>query len=176
MIQGIYTYIRTTDPDDAPVLHSLYDLRRPRAALLDMRREPMMPTVDELREMLGRKEAVRGAFFTIENRVGEIIGFCGLRGVSAEARFAETNLMMCEESDCAGPEASEAIAFLQNRGFNWLRMRKLIAHCLDRETALRGALLRHGFQSEGVQREVLYAAGRRHNLEVLSLFARKAGG
>lgn len=175
MIQGTYTYIRTTDPDDAPALYGLYDMRRPRAALLDMRREPLMPTRDELREMLGRKEAARGAFFTIEDRTGAIIGFCGVRGASLEARFAEATLMMCRESDCATPEADEALAFLRSRGFEWLRLHKLVAHCLDRESELRGALMRHGFVSEGVQREVLYAAGRRHNLEVLSLFAADAG-
>ena len=52
MIASEHTLIRTADPDDAGFLLEVYRTERPKAALLDGRREPVLPNRDELAEML----------------------------------------------------------------------------------------------------------------------------
>ncbi|HPO15870.1 MAG TPA: GNAT family protein [Candidatus Hydrogenedentes bacterium] len=170
MISTDHTFIRAADPDDAAFLKHLYTPQMPHSSLLDVRRELLVPTVEELREMLGHKDAVRGAFHAIEDKTGMIRGFCGIRGVNQEAGFAEIMLLFFEEGDYAGPMAGEALEFLCDLGFTRMRLGKVLAHCLDSETALRAFLVQKGFQSEGVQREVLYSQGRYLSLEALSLF------
>lgn len=167
MIKTSNCYIRTTDPDDAPALYALHDPEEPRAALLDNKREPLCPTRDELREMLGRKEAAHGAFYAIEDFTGTIMGFCGLRGQSTEATFAELNLILREES-YASHAADDAMEFLKNRAFVRAHLKKVLVVCLETEKALRACLLRHGFESDGVQREVFFTSGRYLSLETLS--------
>lgn len=171
MITGEHSYIRAAEPDDAAALHVFYDIRRPCSALLDAKREPLMPTVDELREMLGHKDAARGAFHAVEDKTGVIRGFCGLRGVNHEAGIGEIMLMFAEDATFEGPVAEEALAFVSAFAFERLRLRKLLAHVLGPEQALRGFLLRRGFVREGIQREVFFAGGTYHPLEVLSQFA-----
>ena len=171
MITGTHTFIRTADPDDAPAMHALYLGASPRSALLDGRREPINPNVDELREALGSKEALGGTFYAIEDRAGVVQGFCVMRGASKDAAYGEFNLMMIDEAGYAGPLAREAFEFGYERGFELLRLRKMIAHCLDTETALRDFLLACGFEHNGTQREVFWSQGRWHNLETFTLFA-----
>ena len=62
------------------------------------------------------------------------------------------------------------------RAFERLRLRKLIAHCLETEAPFRGYLLRHGFVHNGTQRDVFYGQGRWHNLDTFSLFAPELSG
>ena len=172
MITGEHTHIRTTDADDAAALHRFYDMTRPRSALLDKKREPLMPAVSELREMLAHREAAKDAFYTVEDRTGLVKGFCSLRGMSHETGFGEITMLFYDDAHFAGPMAKEVFAFLEARGFDRLHLNKLVAHCLDVETAWRDALLARGFQSNGVQRDVFYGQGRWHDLEAFSRMAR----
>lgn len=171
MITREHATIRTADPDDAPAMHALYAAGTHRSALLDGRREPIQPNVDELREALATKEAMKGNFYAVEDRTGLVRGFCLLRGASKDAAYGEFGLMLLDEADYAAPLATEAFEFAFSRGFERLRLRKLLAHCLDTEHVFREYLLRHGFISNGVQREVFFGAGRWHNLETFSLYA-----
>jgi len=170
MIFQEHVRIRTADPDDAPALHALYAPDVLCAALLDARREPLMPACAELREMLGMKEAANNVFFAVEDLEGAVRGFCILRGMNHETGFGEVSVLLHDPGALVTPLADEVIAFACERGFGRLRLNKLVATCLDGETALRAFLLRQGFESAGVQREVVFAQGRWHHLETLSLF------
>lgn len=170
MVSGEYALIRAADPDDAPALHAFYGETRVYSALLDVRRESVLATAEELRETLGHKDALRGVFHAIEDKTGLIRGFCGLRGVNNEAAFGEVMLLFSDEADYQQPLAGEALAFVAMLGFERQRLNKLTAHCLDLEAALRDCLLGHGFVSEGIQRDVLFTQGTYHHVEALSLF------
>jgi RimJ/RimL family protein N-acetyltransferase len=172
MIRGELGQIRGAEPDDAEALQRLYDLRRPRAALLDQRMECVLPTRDELAELLAKKEATQGQLFSVEDAQGDLVGFCSLRGAHPEARFAEAALLMLEDADYESPLADVALDFVVRRAFVQLRLNKVFAQCLGLEVALRECLVRNHFASEGQRREVLYAGGKRHNLEALARFAR----
>ncbi len=177
MIAGEHTFIRMAEPDDAPALHALYALEAPRSALLDKKREPLLPTRDELREMLGRKEAAaQGALFVVEDRAGVVHGFCGLRTLPPETPFGEASLLFLDETRVQGPLGNEAWAFIRERAFVRMQLRKVMTHCLDRERPLREFFTAQGFKSNGVQRKVLYAAGRWHDLETLTLYSPDPGG
>jgi RimJ/RimL family protein N-acetyltransferase len=171
VITGEHTYIRTTDPDDAPALYQAYDARRPRASLLDRMREPLMPTAGELREMLGRKEAEQNALYTVEDKTGAIRGFCTLRSGNQEACFGELVLVFLEESTFGEAVAGETLAYLRKQAFERMRLNKIVAHCLDSETELRAFLLRQGFESNGKLRDVFYGQGGYQDIEALSLYA-----
>lgn len=171
MITGEHTVIRSADPDDAPAMHALYTAPMRRSALLDTRREPIRPTVDELREALASKDAMKGNFFAVEDRTGQILGFCVLRGSSREAGYGEFNLLLHDLALYRAPLADEVFRFAHARAFERMRMRKLIAHGLDSETELALYLLRCGFECNGTQREVFFGDGRWHNLCTYSLFA-----
>ena len=167
--------VRTADPDDAPALLKAYRLAIPRAALLDPRREPVMPTQDELTEMLLGKEAAKGQFFTIEDLKGEIKGFCGLRGMNFEALFGEIILLFLNEEDTLTPLGADALAFLTDRAFGRMRLQKLLVTCLDAEKRLRQCLCAAGFVSAGRQRQVLYSGGCWRDLETLVCFRPEGG-
>ncbi|MDQ1257364.1 MAG: hypothetical protein QG656_1968, partial [Candidatus Hydrogenedentes bacterium] len=158
------------EQDDAPALKRLYDPARPRPALLDRKRESIAPTLDEVRELLNLKEAKFGAFYAIEDRRGEVCGFCVLRGAHPEVRYAEFVVMLFGDDDYATPLADDVFAHLLRQAFTQLQLNKVIAQVLDWETAYRQALVRHGFVSDGVQRDVVFAQGRWFHLETLSLF------
>lgn len=175
MITFEHTVIRATEPDDAPWLAALYNDGPVRASLLDARREPVLPTVDELREALSTKEAAVSAFYTIEDRSGVIRGFCNARGTNTEASFGEINVHFFDEADLDAPLAQEAYDFIVQRAFERMRLRKVVTTLLDTEVRLRDWLLAHGFTSCGVQREVHFSSGRWHDLETLTLFADTAG-
>lgn len=170
MIAAQHSFIRTADPDDAAALEGLYRHGIPRAALLDRRRELLLPNFDELRELLATKEAQSGIFYAVEDDTGCIRGFCSLRSALQEVSYAECVVLFAKDADYETPLAEDAFAFLTDRAFAKLRLNKLIAQCLDCETAYRAFLGARGFSSDGVQRDVLYTAGRWHALESLSLF------
>lgn len=176
MITGKYTVIRSAEPDDAVAMWRLYDPMRPRSFLLGPTREVMIPTQDEMREMLGRRDVVQGSFFTIEDRAGEVRGCCVLRGAKTESEFAEVVVALDDDAAYESPLADEAMAFLEKTGFVDRKLNKLVAHCLSNETYYRAYLARHGFASDGVQRQMVYTRGRYFDLESLSLFAPKRSG
>ena len=170
MITGEYAVIRAADGDDAPVLKALYDAPGPRCACLDSRRESIWPTTDELRELLGQKEMGRPLLYAVEDGAGMVRGFCSVRSLNLDVNYAELLIMLRDEADFGAPLASEAFDFLARQAFQQFRLNKLIAHALDCETAQRDFLLRHGFMSNGAQREAVFAAGGWHNIETFSLF------
>lgn len=168
MIIGTQACLRYSEPDDVSFLFRLYLDGGPRAALLDTRRERMQPTMQELRDLLEQKDAARGLLYTVEDEDGRIQGWCGVRGVNYEARFAEIALIFEEQERYASPMADEALAFVLDRAFGQLGLRKVMILCLDCEPALRGCLLRAGFVSCGVQRQALYSGGVWHDMETLT--------
>jgi RimJ/RimL family protein N-acetyltransferase len=168
MIASEHTLIRTADPDDADFLLEVYRAERPRAALLDSRREPVLPNRDELAEMLGSKEAGRNQFFAVEDSVGHVRGFCGLRGVSIEAVFCEVMVLLIDTADHAGPVGRETVQFLLDRAFGRMHLDKVLGTCLDSEPELRALLADSGFASGGVQRQVLYSGGVWHDIETMT--------
>ena len=170
MISGEHAVIRTADPDDAYALRCLYDASRPRFAMLDRRREMLAPTTADLREVLARKEEAGEALYSIEDKCGSIQGFCTLRGGRKQPRFSELVLMLFSDEAYDSAVAEEVVEHLVWRAFVEEKMIKLIAHCVDYETGLRGLLIRKGFVSDGRQREVLFTQGHWHDIETLSLF------
>jgi len=170
MIRGQYSGIRWAEVDDAGALKRFYDPDNPRSCLLDVRRELLVPTLDELREALGKKEQGRGAFHVIEDTEGAVRGFCSMRGANAESTYGEF-VVVLDDADFEAPLATEVFEFLIDQAFTKLRFNKVLTHCLDREEAYRSYIMRHGFKSDGVQRDVSFMLGRWHNLEAFSLFA-----
>jgi len=169
VIRGDHTFIRGTEQDDVEALYQLYMSGEIRAGLLDVRREPLLPTRDDLRDLLTRKEIADGTFYTVEDCVGHIAGFCSLRGHNAESGFIEYILEFSDTDDYASPMALEAHAFLLERAFTRLRVRKVLAHAVSGEQALTAFLQSVGFHSAGIQREVVFAQGDWHHLETLVL-------
>ena len=168
MITGQHTFIRGTEHDDVPALSELYRAGTLRAGLLDARREPVLPTRDELRELLSRKEIADGGYYTVEDRSGIVQGFCSLRGMNTEAGYAEFNLVLLDPAQYASPLADEAAAFLFDRAFTRSGLRKVVAYCLEGEVEFGAFLRAQGFESAGIQRDVVYARGCWHALEALS--------
>ena len=171
MISGKYTIIRSAEPDDALAMWQLYDPARPRAFLLGPSRDVMIPTQDEMREMLGRRDVVQGSFFAIEDTAGDVCGCCVLRGAKMESEFAEIVVALSDDAQYETPLADEVFEFLAKLGFTEKKLNKLVAHCLSNETHYRDFLVRHGFVSDGVQRQMVYTKGAYFDLESLSLFA-----
>ena len=175
MIVNEHALIRTADPDDAGDLLPLYDGRNPRAFMLDRKREPIVPTRDELRELLAQKDPANGFFYVVEDVAGLIRGLAILRGFNPEALCSEIVIAMLDNADYEGPCAREALDFVMKQAFGRLWSNKLMVHLLDTESACRAFLLDAGFELEGAQREVLYSGGCWHNLDCLGLFRIKAG-
>lgn len=162
-------YIRMAEPDDARTLWWLYFDGNPRAGLLDNRREPLIPTVDELRELLGRHEAAMGNLFAIENNVGEVAGFCNLRGMTQDTGFGDLAVMFHSDNTFQTTLADSVMHFVFERSFEKSQRKRIYASILSCESCLRDFLIRHGFESNGVQREVIYARGTWLDIESLSL-------
>jgi RimJ/RimL family protein N-acetyltransferase len=160
LITSAQGYIRATEEDDSAWFHRLYAAGPPRFALLDLKREPLMPTLLEVRETLGSKEAARSQSFTLESAEGEIAGFLALRGLNQETGFCEVTPLLLDEAAVNGPLAHWAMDYAMERAFAVMRLRKVTAHALCRETHLREFLLARGFACDGVQREVLFSQGR----------------
>lgn len=74
------------------------------------------------------------------------------------------------------PLADEVIAFLEKTGFVDKKLNKLVAHCLSNETKYRAYLARHGFVSDGIQRQMVYTRGQYFDLESLSMFNQANAG
>jgi len=170
MIRGKHSIIRSADGDDAPTLVGVYRPETPRSCLLDQRREPILPTLDEMREMLAQKDMGRSLFNAVEDLDGRLRGFCSLRGLNAEASYSEFILVFLNDDDFDTPMASDAFDFLAQQAFQVIHVNKVMSHALNCESAYRRFLLRHGFVSDGVQRDVLFTGGRWHSLEAFTLF------
>jgi RimJ/RimL family protein N-acetyltransferase len=170
MITGENSVIRMAEPDDAYELKRLYDSPQPRSALLDRRREIPNMSVDDVREALSRPERFGGFLYAVEDKEGIIRGFCTLRGVQVDMAYGEIVLMFYEDDDYDTSLAEEAYAYLHRNAFDIKRLNKVISHCLDSEVGYRRLLIRKGFESNGVQREVLWSQGRWHNMEMLTRF------
>lgn len=170
MITGEHGVIRSMDPDDAEALLRLYIEGPPRSSLLDRKRELILPTAGELREMLGRKESIPAGLLVVEDREGKVCGFCGLRHAGAELAYAELVLMFHDEAVYRAPLALETLRYLCQNAFMEKRLNKLIAHCLDTEPGWRMFVSEMGFTCDGRQRDVLYAGGHWHDVELFSLF------
>ncbi len=169
MITGAYTTVRFSEPEDACFYRDLYLAGGPRAALLDARRECGLPTLREIQDLLQKSEAARAFLFTVEDLEGNLRGWCGLRALNIEAAFCELFLVFAATPDYSGPLADETLGVLLQRAFKQLGLCKVLATCLDCEGALHACLLRHGFHSCGVQRDVLYSKGAWHGMDTLVL-------
>lgn len=170
MITTEHAVIRAAEPDDAPVLQAVYRAGAPRACLLDQRREPVLPTYDEITEVMAQKEIGYPVFYAVEDKTGGLRGFCSLRGLNPEVNYSEWIVMLLEDADLKTPLAADMADFLKRQAFQRLGLNKVITHALECETALRDFLLRHGFRSDGIQREAVFTAGRYYDIETLSLF------
>ena len=160
MIVGQHTVIRSSEADDVHFLMQVYEANPFRSSLLDARRELIVPTLDELREVMVRAESGRGAMFAVEDLTGRVRGFCSVRGPNMEYRFAEAIVMLIDETDYALPFTSDIAAFLESQAFERFNLNKLVSHALETETAFQDWLTRHQYGFDGVQREVLYTHGR----------------
>ena len=169
MIVSEYAVIRTAEPDDAGALKRLYDPCAPRCCLLDPRGEPIFPTFDELREVMSKSEMGQPFLLAVEDKTGMMRGFCSLRAINMEACYGEIDLMFNDDADYATALASDVLDFLARRAFEQFRLNKIMSRILDSECALREAVLRYGFISDGVQRETVYALGRWYGMETLTL-------
>ncbi len=173
MIYGEHALIRTADPDDANAFQGLYDPSFPRAALLNRIREPIFPTLDDARALFKQKPEAGGSFYAIEDREGHVRGFCALRTTQElrdTAFLSEVIALFSDESDYDSEMASEVFAWLRQTAFGERRLNKLIAHAVASEAAFIAWLKNLGFESNGVQREVLFTGGQWHNMETFTLF------
>jgi len=173
MITFTHGVIRTAEPDDAWDLVRLYDARRPRAAFLGRNREVIIPGEDEMREILRPDEGRPQVFYAIEDTEGVIRGYGGKRsGSTGEAHYGELLLYMHDDEDLETPLAQEAWQWLLRRAFMDELWRKAVANVLDSEPVQRAWFLARGFESCGVQREMLYTGGRWLHSETLVLYNR----
>ncbi|HOH28276.1 MAG TPA: GNAT family protein [Candidatus Hydrogenedentes bacterium] len=169
MIIGTHNVLRFSEPEDAHFYRALYLQGGPKAALLDARREFGAPTLQEIRELLIKSESARAFLFTVEDPEGRLRGWCGLRALNIEASFCEMFMVFAAPEEYAGPMADETMEALLDRAFNRLGLQKVLATCLDSEETLHACLLRHGFRSCGVQRDVLYGKEGWRGLDTLAL-------
>ena len=171
MIVGDHCVVRSIDADDAEAFHRLYLGEHPPSALLDRRREFWVPTLDETRELLGSRQGdvVRG-LCVLEDREGMARGFCAMRTHSTDNQFGNFVLMFFDAQDFEGPMADDAVGYLVEVAFSQRLLRKVMGQCFDNEREYRALLLRHGFESDGVQRDVVYSRGRWYSLESFTRF------
>lgn len=176
MIVGTHSRVRFSEPDDARFYRDLYLEGGPKAALLDMRREFGLPTLQEIRDLLKKSEAARAYLFTVEDMEGRLRGWCGLRGLNVEAAYCELFLVFSAPEDYAGPLADETLDVLLYRAFQQLGLRKVLSTCLDSERPLHECLERHGYRSCGVQREAVFGGGAWLGIDTLTLDKDTYGG
>ena len=176
MITGDHTVIRASESDDAESLWALYDPKRPRAFLLGPTQEILIPTVEELRTLLSRREAIQqGAFYIVEDLTGAVVGCIVLRAAMGDSPYAELVVALASEDAYATPVGDEIIAFVQRQAFTVKRRNKITTHCLGTEKAYRTYLVSHGFTSDGLQEQIIYTQGRYHDMETLTLFPETNG-
>ncbi|MFA7693500.1 MAG: GNAT family N-acetyltransferase [Candidatus Hydrogenedentes bacterium] len=169
MILGTHTRIRFSEGEDASFYRNLYLTNEPKAALLDARREYGMPVRHEIEELLRKSESSRAYLFTVEDLEGQRRGWCGLRGLNVEAGYCELFLVFRSDEEFLTPMADEALAMLLYRAFQQLRLNKVLVFSLKRESGLQQCLMKQGFRSCGIQRDVLYSGGTWHNLNTFVL-------
>jgi RimJ/RimL family protein N-acetyltransferase len=174
MITFDHIVIRSAEFDDAEGLWGLYDPGKPRTFQLGPNLELRTPTVDELTALLDDPERKLGEFYIVENLEGLVLGCAVMRSAAGDSPYAEAMFAFFDEALYATPAADETFAFIRKQAFAIKKRRKLIAHCLDTEPAYRAFLIRHGYTSNGVQRELIYAGGSYLDLESLSLFPETA--
>jgi len=173
MITCTHGVIRTAEPDDAWDLVRLYDPRHPRAACLGRNREIIAPGVDEMRESIRPGEGRPQIFYAVEDTEGVIQGYAGIRtGMGEDAHHGELIFYMHDDAGLDTPLAMEAWEWLLGRAFRDMLWRKAVAHVLETEQTQRAWLIARGFESCGVQREVLYTQGRWLDTETLVLYNR----
>ena len=98
-----------------------------------------------------------------------VLGFCALRAATDDLFPGRFDMMFFSEDDFPSPLAEEAVRFLLEEAFLRKGLKRIVSQCLNSEVALRALLVRHGFTSNGIQREVLYSGGRWFSVESLSL-------
>ncbi len=174
MITCDHIVIRAAEFDDAEGLWGLYNPGKPRTFQLGPNLELRTPTVDELKTLLEDPERKFGEFYIVEDREGLVLGCAVMRSATGDSPYAEAMFAFFNEAIYETPAADEAFAFVRKQAFAIKKRRKLIAHCLDTEPAYRQFLVRHGYTSNGIQRELVYAGGRYHDLESFSLFPETA--
>lgn len=170
MIIGEHTYIRTADPDDAEALLGVYLCDKPRSFMMDARREFQYPTLDELRQLLGRKEIRTGALYVVEDKRGIVRGCVTLKTPMQEVSYSELVVVFLEPGDYMGALADETMAFVENTAFTLRKLRKIVTQCLETEEDYRELLVRNGYSSDGCQREVVFAEGRYLDLETFTRY------
>lgn len=170
MIEKLHASIRSADRFDAKQLFHIYMQEPIHAALLSPKREPLMPNISELEELLLSKDAAQ-SFYAVENKQGDIQGFVILKGIIPEVMFGETILLFDNDTYKQNkPLVEEALEFIETKAFQQLHLRKIITTCLDDEKGLHDFLHQHSYQCEGVMREVLFTCGKWHNLETWAKF------
>jgi RimJ/RimL family protein N-acetyltransferase len=174
MIECGHVIIRSAEYDDAESLWGLYTPGLPRTFQLGPNLELRHPTIDELRMLLEDPEQKLGDFFVVEDLEGNVLGCAVMRSATGDSPYAEALFAFFDEANYGGPAADETFEFVKRQAFAIKKRLKLVAHCLDTEPAYRAFLVRHGYQSDGVQRGVIYARGQYHDLESLSLFPDEA--
>jgi hypothetical protein len=166
-----HTTVRFCEPDDADFIRDLYYDGIPRAALLDGRREPMLPLRSEILEIIRKSEAARAMLFSIEDGTGILRAWSGLRGLNPDARFAELFLVFADEAGYDSLQADEALGYLLDRAFFQTDLGRVLVSCLESEKAWRQFLLRKGFSSCGIQRDIMCISGTWTGIETLELTA-----
>lgn len=170
MIVGEHSIIRGAGVDDAPFFHRLYLQPEPVSALLDQRREWWRPTSDELAELFaGNRGDLTRDLNVVEDKEGRVLGFAGIRTNARDPHFGNYVMMLLDTSYYDTPHIREVTTYLKRTAFRDKMLRKVMSHTLDHENAHREYLLQNGFESNGVQREVLYTGGNWHNLQSFSL-------
>jgi RimJ/RimL family protein N-acetyltransferase len=173
MITCTHCVIRTAEPDDAWDMVRLYKPGEPKATLLGRGREPIQPGVEEMREVLRPAEGRPQVFYAIEDHEGVIQGYCGLRtGLGEDTHYGEVMVLMHDEAALDSPLALDAWDWMIQKAFREMLWRKTVAHVLSCEAAERAWLVRRGFESCGVQREVVYTGGQWLDIETLVLYNR----
>jgi len=170
MVTGDHAVIRTIDTDDTAALLKLYRAARPLACLLNQLHEFVVPTTDEIVHLVQATDKNKvAAFNVVEDRQGNVRGFCALRVTGQEIYPGRFDIMFFDGDDFSTPLANEVGHFLIEEAFQRKGLRRIVAQCLNSEKTLRAFLVNTGFESNGVQREVLYTGGKWFNLESLSL-------
>lgn len=174
MITCDHIVIRWAEFDDAEGLWGLYNPGKPRTFQLGPNLELRTPTIDELKTLLEDPERKLGDFYIVEDLEGYVLGCAVMRSATGDSPYSEALFAFFDEALYDSPAADETFTFIYRQAFTIKKRRKLIAHCLDTEPAYREFLVRHGYTSNGVQRELIYAGGRYHDLESFSLFPETA--
>lgn len=170
MIKKKYAIIRNAERFDAKELLRFYLHKPAFACLLDTKREPLLPNLSELEELLQHKDTAQ-SFYVVENKAGDIRGFIVLKGINPEVLFGEIMLLFDNEIyEKENALIEEALEFIETRAFVQLHLRKLMTTCLEEEQYLRPFLQNHSYQCEGCMREVLFTCGKWHNLETWAKF------